>query len=89
LLLSSAWSSSITTARNVANCARAAGSASISASDSGVVMRKCGGFSRWRTRLACGVSPVRDSARTGSASSAIGISRLRCTSTASAFSGET
>jgi hypothetical protein len=36
-----------------------------------------GGFSRWRRRLAAGVSPVRVSTETGSPISSIGSIRLR------------
>ena len=68
-------------------------------SDSGVVMRMSAG-SRWkRARSAAGVSPVRTAtdgawnasprAAARSAIPAIGARRLRSTSTASAFSGET
>ena len=58
---------------------------SSSASDSGVVSSKSGGRSRWRSRRLCGVSPVRVSARTGSAISATGSSDCGAMSVASAF----
>jgi hypothetical protein len=59
-----------------------------SASCSGVVSRMSGGRAIWRVRLAAEVSPVRVSTLMGRPISAIGISRLRAMSTASAFSGE-
>ncbi|MNW12173.1 hypothetical protein D3C71_2097920 [compost metagenome] len=62
--------------------------ASSSANCSGVVRRMSGGLSFWRWRLACGVSPVRFSTRTGRPISSTGFIRLRSISTASAFSGE-
>ena len=68
-------------------------------SDSGVVMRMCGGCFAISVRSRCGVSPVRTATRISgsgvpcaSASPAMpscGTDRLRCTSFESAFSGET
>ena len=58
------------------------------ASCSGVVIRMLGGSRRWRVRREAGVSPVRVSTVIGSPISAIGVSRLRATSTASALSGD-
>ena len=57
--------------------------------DSGVVRRMLGGLVRWRALRSDGVSPVRVSTVTASPISAIGSTRLRCTSIASALSGET
>ena len=54
-----------------------------------MVSRICGGRTRWRALRSDGVSPVRVSTRIGRPISAIGPSRLRWTSTARAFSGET
>ncbi len=83
-----AWiSSRITTDRPLKN-SREPGHAQKRASCSGVVSRMSGGCSRWRVRLARLVSPVRASTLMDRPISAIGASRLRCTSTASAFSGE-
>ena len=48
-----------------------------------------GGLTRWRARLLAGVSPVRASTRMGSAIWPMGAERLRSTSTASAFNGDT
>ena len=61
---------------------------SSSASCSGVVSRMSGGYLRCRCRRDTGVSPVRVSTLIGSLICAIGVSRLRAISTASAFSGE-
>ena len=68
-------------------------------SDSGVVMRTCGGLRAWRARSFWGVSPVRTATRISgrgappcSAAARIsssGAMRLRWTSFASAFRGET
>ena len=68
-------------------------------SDSGVVMRMCGGCFAINVRSRCGVSPVRTATRISgsgvpcaSASPAMassGTDKLRCTSFDSAFSGET
>ena len=66
----------------------ASSEASSSASCSGVVSRMSGGSRRWRWRFEAGVSPVRVSMRIARFISAIGRSRLRAMSTASAFSGE-
>ena len=62
---------------------------SSSAQRSGVVRSICGGRTRWRARRSEGVSPLRVSTRIARPISSIGASRLRWTSTASAFSGET
>ena len=58
------------------------------ASCSGVVRRMSGGFSFWRWRRTCEVSPVRVSSVTFRPISSTGRSRLRAMSVASAFSGE-
>ena len=84
----SAWISSRITADRSLKYARDPGHAQNRASCSGVVIRMSGGNSRWRSRLDTLVSPVRASTLTRRPISAIGSSRLRCTSTASAFSGE-
>ena len=66
----------------------ASADASSNATCSGVVSKISGGSRRWRWRFELGVSPVRVSMRIGSFISAIGVSRLRAISTASAFNGE-
>ena len=62
---------------------------SSSAICSGVVSRMSGGRARWRCLREVEVSPVRVSTRIGSCICSSGVSRLRATSTASAFSGDT
>ena len=83
-----ACNSSSTTVRSPAKKPSASRWASNSESCSGVVSRMSGG--RWicRARLCAGVSPVRVSTVTARSMPAIGASRLRAMSTASALSGE-
>ena len=80
-------SSRIAVSRPAKRCG-ASGWLKSSASCSGVVIRMCGGRTRWRWRRATEVSPVRVSVRIGRPISAMGAVRLRATSTASALSGE-
>jgi len=84
----SAWISSTTTRFRPRNIFGASGYEVISASDSGVVSRICGGSTLWRARFAAGVSPVRSSMRIGSPISATGAARLRAISVVSAFRGD-
>ncbi len=88
LEVTSACSSSSTMRFSDANSNGASSDDSSSASCSGVVSRMSGGYLRCRARRDTGVSPVRVSTRIGSFICAIGVSRLRAMSTASAFSGE-
>ena len=76
------------TQRRSEKYSRAPSQAQNSASCSGVVSRMSGGFTRWRALRASPVSPVRLSATIFRPISRIGVSRLRSTSTARAFSGE-
>ena len=95
----SAWISSTITLRTVPSIARPEAEPSSTYNDSGVVTRICGGLRRSLARSACGVSPVRTTARistSGKPSSASaapipasGASRFRAMSLDSAFSGET
>ena len=89
LPLAKAWTSSTTTRFSPAKSCALSGYDSSSDNDSGVVSRTCGGRARCRALRSDGVSPLRVSTRIARPISAIGAIRLRCTSCASAFSGET
>ena len=94
-----AWISSTMIVVTVVSAARLRCAVTSRYRDSGVVTRKFGGRLIIAARMDCVVSPVRTSARragsvipSSDATSAIsrsGVSRFCCTSTASAFSGET
>ena len=84
-----AWISSTTTRFSPANNAKLSGKLSSSERLSGVVSRMLGGRARWRFLRSDGVSPLRVSMRMSRPISSTGVTRLRCTSCASAFNGET
>ena len=85
----SACNSSRMTVSSPARKRGASACESSSAICSGVVSRMSGGRARWRCLREAEVSPVRVSTRIGSCICSSGVSRLRATSTASAFSGDT
>ena len=85
-----ACSSSTMTARAVESMRRPLPDVSSRYSDSGVVMRICGGLLHMRARSLCGVSPVRTATRTRCAPSMPSMGRRRFSrmSLPSALSGE-
>ena len=99
MLPATAWISSTMTVVTGASIARVRAAVTSRYSDSGVVIRKSGGFLSIAARSPAAVSPVRTATRTSgagspiraavSAISASGASRFCQMSVASAFSGDT
>ena len=88
-VVAKAWISSTISVSTVSSMRSASGQVSSRLRLSGVVSRMSGGFSRWRRLASELVSPVRVSTLSGRPASRMGTIRLRSTSAANAFNGET